>query len=108
TGAKYIDSTTLAEQLQLLKTNWSTIREKLENQLVSFEEAKRRLKLVGAPYEPAHIGVSKEYLKKTFVRAQYIRRRFTILDLLVRTNTLDLFLDKLFGEGGVWELKPNG
>lgn len=108
TGAKYIDSTALAEQLKLLKANWPTIREKLQNQLVSFEEAKRRLKLVGAPYEPAHIGVTKEYLKKTFVRAQYIRRRFTILDILVRTNTLDLFLDKLFGEGGVWEPKPNG
>lgn len=108
TGAKYIDAAALADQLQLLKDNWPTIKEKLQNQMVTFEEAKRRLKMVGAPYEPAHIGLSKEYLRKTFIRAQYIRRRFTILDLLVRTNTLDLFLDKLFGEGGVWELKPNG
>lgn len=105
TGAKYIEASELAKQLQLLKDNWPVIKEKLQKQLVTFDEAKRRLKLVGAPYEPAHIGLSKEYLRKTFVRAQYIRRRFTILDLLVRTNTLDLFLDKLFGEHGIWELK---
>ena len=104
TAAKYIDAQGLAKQLQLLKENWPTIREKLQNQLVTFTEAQRRLKLVGAPYEPEHIGLTREYLCKTFVRAQYIRRRFTILDLLVRTNTLDLFLDKLFGEHGVWKL----
>src|SRR5690606_17842876 len=107
TGAKYIDPVALAQQLQLLKDSWLTIKERLQAQLVSFEEAKNRLKTVGAPYEPAHIDLSKAYLKKTFIRAQYIRRRFTILDLLVRTNTLDLFLDKLFGKDGVWELKLN-
>lgn len=107
TGAKYIDAEALAKQLQLLKDNWFSIREKLKIQLVSFQEAKKCLELVGAPYEPEHIGLSREYLKKTFIRAQYIRRRFTILDLIVRTNTLDLFLDKLFGKDGVWELSLN-
>lgn len=107
TKAKYIDAEALAKQLQLLKANWTEIREKLKAQMVPFNEAKNRLKMVGAPYEPEHIGVTKEYLKNTFVRAQYIRRRFTVLDLLVRTNTLDFFLDKLFGENGVWALEEN-
>ncbi len=107
TKAKYISATDLAKQLQLLKDNWSTIKEKLENQLVPFKEAKNRLKTVGAPYEPQHIGLSRQQLKETFIRAQYIRRRFTVLDLLVRTNTLDFFLDKLFGKDGVWEIKSS-
>lgn len=107
TGAKYIDAPALANQLHLLKDNWPSIKEKLQKQLVTFEEAKRRLEMVAAPHDPAHIGLTKEYLRKTFVRAQYIRRRFTVLDLVVRTNTLDLFLDRLFGKNGVWELKLN-
>ncbi|MFD1629897.1 sn-glycerol-1-phosphate dehydrogenase [Pseudopedobacter beijingensis] len=107
TKAKYIDAEALAKQLQLLKANWTEIREKLKAQMVPFNEAKNRLKMVGAPYEPEHIGVTKEYLKNTFVRAQYIRRRFTVLDLLIRTNTLDFFLDKLFGKNGVWALEEN-
>lgn len=107
TKAKYIGKEDLAKQLQILKDNWPQIRERLHKQLVPFEEAKNRLKMVGAPYRPEQIGVSRIYLKKTFQRAQYIRRRFTILDLLVRTNTTDLFLDKLFGSGGIWEKSLN-
>lgn len=105
TKAKYITKEDLAKQLQTLKTNWPVIKEKLSKQLVSFDEAKKRLALVGAPTEPEHIGVSREYLKQTFVRAQYIRRRFTILDVAVRTNMLQNWLEQLFGKGGIWEIK---
>ena len=104
TQAKYIDAEALAQQLKLLKNNWPNIKEKLKNQLVPFADVKKRLELVGAPYEPEHIGLSRTQLKNTFIRAQYIRRRFTILDLIVRTNTLDFFLDKLFGKNGLWSI----
>ena len=104
TKAKYIDKEALYKQLETLKNNWITIRQKLQKQLLTYGEVKERLRLVGAPYEPEHIGVTREYLKSTFVRAQYIRRRFTILDLIVRTNTLDYFLDRLFGTNGIWEI----
>ncbi len=107
TKAKYVDTVGLAKQLELLKSNWVEIKQKLKAQLVPFKEAQNRLKMVGAPYEPEHIGVTRAYLKNTFVRAQYIRRRFTVLDLLVRTNTLDFFLDKLFGREGEWALEEN-
>lgn len=107
TAAKYISKEELAKQLQTLKENWNPIKERLYKQLVPFEEAKRRLELVGAPSNPEDIGVSREYLKQTFVRAQYIRRRFTILDLAVRTNLLDKWLDSLFGKGAIWEIRNN-
>lgn len=105
TKAKYVTKEELAKQLQTLKANWSVIKESLSKQLVSYEEAKKRLALVGAPTEPEHIGISREYLKQTFIRAQYIRRRFTILDVAVRTNMLQGWLDRLFGKGGIWEVK---
>jgi glycerol-1-phosphate dehydrogenase [NAD(P)+] len=105
TMAKYISKEKLAGQLLRLKAHWDTMRQKISNQLVPFGEAKRRLKLVGAPVEPEEIGVSREYLRESFVKAQYIRRRFTILDIAVRTNMLDKWLDNLFGKGGVWEIR---
>lgn len=105
TKAKYIPKKALAEQLQVLKDHWPEVKERLSAQLISFEEARNRLLQVGAPTQPEDIGVSRDYLKQTYIRSQYIRRRFTILDVAVRTNYLDKWLDNLFGSGGVWEIK---
>lgn len=105
TRAKYSDKEALTEQLNLLKNNWNEIKNKLSEQIVPLEEAKRRLKLVGAPTEPEHIGITRKYLRETFIRAQFIRRRFTILDVAVRTGYLNQWLDELFGKGGIWEIE---
>lgn len=104
TGAKYINHEQLTTQLQTLKEQWPSLKERLKAQIVPYHEAKARLALVGAPTEPEHIGISRERLRETFIRAQYIRRRFTILDLAVRTGYLHQWLDKLFGENGVWPI----
>lgn len=104
TSAKYISREELSGQLHMLKENWPEIRVKLKKQLIPYAEVKQRLSQVGAPVNPEDIGITREYLKQTFIRAQYIRRRFTILDVAVRTNLLDKWLDQLFGKGGRWEL----
>lgn len=95
TAAKYIDKDQLSEQLKVLVNKWPEIKAKLENQLVPLKEAKDRLRLVGAPVEPEDIGITKERLRESFVLAQYIRRRFTVLDLAVRTNYLEQWLNGL-------------
>lgn len=104
TSAKYINHQELEKQLQTLKHNWQEIKQRLAKQIVPFVEAKSRLAIVGAPTEPEHIGISRERLKETFVRAQYIRRRFTVLDLAVRTGYLDQWLDQLFAKDGIWPI----
>ena len=104
TTAKYTDHQQLAKQLQILKDNWPKIKADLAKQIVPFEEAKSRLGKVGAPTEPEQIGISRKQLKDTFISAQYIRRRFTVLDLGVRTGYLRQWLDQLFGKGGIWEI----
>lgn len=96
TRAKYIDREALRKQLELLKTRWTEIKSALEAQLIPFEEVKRRLKAVGAPTEPEEIGISRERLRQSFIRAQYIRRRFTVLDLAVRTCNFTPWLNSLF------------
>lgn len=89
TAAKYPSQGQLRDQLLRLKTNWDHIKSRLLGQLIPLDEVKRRLKLVGAPTEPEEIGVSPERMKKSFLRAQMIRRRFTVLDVALRTGNLD-------------------
>lgn len=105
--AKYTDKEELAKQLGLLKSNWPQISARLRKQMVSFDEARRSLAMVGAPTSPEEIGISREYLYETFIRSQFIRRRFTVLDVAVRTGMQKQWLDKLFGKGGIWEIEQH-
>lgn len=102
TCAKHVAPPELRRQLHQLKTTWSAIRARLQAQLLPSAEMKRRFDLVGAPTEPEQIGISRARLRATFARAYHIRRRFTVLDVAVRTATLDALLERLFGAGGVW------
>ena len=104
TRAKYVGKDLLRKQLERLVEKWPEIRMRLEKQLLPYEEAKRRLQTVGAPVEPEQTGISRQRLRETFVRSQFLRRRFTVLDLAVRTNLMDEWLDGLFGKNGIWEI----
>ena len=105
TRAKYIGKQQLREQLATLKNNWPQIKARLEKQIIPFAEASRRLRIVGAPTRPEEIGITRRRMKESVIRAQHIRRRFTILDVAVRTNLLGQWTDAIFGPGGVWEIK---
>ena len=95
TKAKYVTREQLAIQLRQLKEYWPEIRERLSKQLVPYKEVKQSLRQVGAPVEPEQIGITRKRLRETFVRAQFIRRRFTVLDLAVRTGYMEQWLDQL-------------
>ena len=100
TRAKYISKQELAQQLGLLKEKWPVIKARLEKQLIPSAEVRRRLQLVGAPVEPEAIGISRDRLRSSFLRAQHLRRRLTILDIAVRTACLDRWLDLIFVSNG--------
>jgi glycerol-1-phosphate dehydrogenase [NAD(P)+] len=104
TRAKHISGTELRAQLDRLKCTWPDLRARLQAQLLPSAEMKRRLELVGAPVEPEEIGISRARLRETFFRAYHIRRRFTILDVAMRTGTLEPLLAGLFSSGAVWEI----
>ncbi len=107
TMAKHISKEDLAVQLQMLKDGWPQIRQRLEAQLIPISDVARNLELVGAPTLPKQIGITRQHLKESYRRASYIRRRFTILDVALRTGLLDSWLDGIFGPGGQWEIKPS-
>ena len=96
THAKYITKKELAQQLAILKDRWNVIKERLTRQLLPSAEVKRHLQLAGVPVEPEDIGINKNRLRDSFIRAQYLRRRFTILDVAVRTGCLGQWLDHIF------------
>lgn len=104
TKAKYVNREQLKVQLLQLKENWSKIKERLSGQLIPYSEVKQRLQLVGAPTEPEEIGITRKRLRETFIRAQFIRRRFTVLDLAVRTGYMEDWLEGLFSKGKIWEI----
>jgi glycerol-1-phosphate dehydrogenase [NAD(P)+] len=102
--AKYVDQEQLAQQLNCLKENWTDITLRLKKQLYPFGEVKRRLMLAGAPTEPEQIGISRERLRDSFIKTPYIRRRFTVLDVALRTGKMEEWLNMLFGPNGLWEI----
>ena len=102
TRAKHPTRATLQVELERLRRGWPVLREQLRAQLVPHGELKRRLQLVGAPTEPEEIGISRERLRAGFLRASHIRRRFTVLDVVVRAGLLDQLLEPIFGREGMW------
>ena len=68
------------------------------------DEVRRRLELVGAPYEPEQIGVSRTRFREAFGKIPYMRSRYTVIDTAFRCGWMEEWLDRLFGKGGVWEV----
>ena len=102
TRAKHVAASELRAQLSRLRNTWPEIAKRLRRQLPDSDHLKRQLALVGAPTEPEQIGITRERLRESFRRAYHIRRRFTVLDVAVRTQTLEFLLEGIFGPAGAW------
>ena len=101
-AAKHSSAAQLAEQLELLRQVWLTLRMRLREQLVPFPTLREMLRSAGAAVEPEQIGISRARLRESYWKAFFIRRRFTVLDLAVRTGLLDTMLKEIFGPSGPW------
>jgi len=95
-GLKHVDRGVLRSQLLRLKNEWPRIRERLVDQLIPRSEMHDMLKAAGCPVEAEQIGISPERLRESFRKAYHIRRRFTILDVIRRTNLWETTLDRVF------------
>jgi glycerol-1-phosphate dehydrogenase [NAD(P)+] len=100
--AKHVEKTELHRQLARLRTTWPSLRDRLHQQLLPFARLKQMLRDAGAPDRPEKIGLSREHLRRSFSLAYHIRRRFTVLDLVVRADLLEGALNHLFGPDGPW------
>lgn len=93
---KYVTRRELALQLEKLKTIWPGLKTRLSEQLVSSQIVREKLIAVGAPTESEEIGITRERMKDSFLRAWAIRSRFTALDLAVQTGYLEQWLNEMF------------
>lgn len=100
--AKYLDGEQLRARLQFLVEHWPELKARLVEQLLPPEELQRRLRAVGAPAHPAEIGLDWQRFRQTYTRAQMIRNRYTILDLLLEANLLEAMVEQLFAPDGFW------
>ena len=101
---KYGDKETVREQLRRVRDAWPELREKYRAQVWPFEKMQRCFAIVGAPTDPADIGVSRKMLRDMVPFTQLMRYRINLLDLAKRARIYDTLVDKVFGPGGVWEV----
>ena len=105
TKGKYVDADTLRKELETFVAVWPELRKKISEQIYTFGTVHDYLSRVGAPCEPEQIGISRERLRDTFRRIPFMRSRFTNADIIYRLGIQDELERKLFGKGGIWEVK---
>lgn len=101
---KYQDSEEIRRQLEKLKTEWPSFKQKLQAQVWPFKKMQAAFKAAGAPYDPSMIGVSREQLRDMFPIVQMMRFRYNLLDLAKRGGFYDEIVNPIFAKGGAWEL----
>jgi len=105
TKGKFVSKEQLRAELTKFVAVWPTLKEEVRKSIYTFDTVYDYLKRVGAPYEPEMIGISRERLRDTFRRIPFMRSRYTNADIIYRLGLQDELENKLFGKGGVWEIK---
>lgn len=101
---KYTDAAAVRRELGAVKAAWPRLREELSAQVYSFEKMQNLFRIVGAPYEPEHIGITRFDIRDMFPIVQLMRWRFNILDLAKRVRLYDDLVASVFTKGGAWEI----
>jgi glycerol-1-phosphate dehydrogenase [NAD(P)+] len=101
-AAKYLTAEAARTRLETLRRVWPELRFRLGQQLMPASEVEDILRRVGAIHHPSQIGLSLEQLRVTYLRAQTIRTRYTVLDTLQEAGLLTSVVDRLFAPGGYW------
>jgi glycerol-1-phosphate dehydrogenase [NAD(P)+] len=95
TCAKHLDPAAHRVRLDMVRAIWPDLAKRLRAQLVSAATMRDRLARAGAPFEAARIGISPDHLRRSIFRALFLRRRYTVLDLLAETGLLAEAIDSI-------------
>lgn len=104
---KYQGPDEVREELARIKDQWPELRDEYRAQVYSFEKMQKLFRIVGAPTDPADIGVTREQLKAMVPVTQLMRWRINLLDLAKRARIYDTLVERVFGDGGAWEITKN-
>lgn len=97
TAAKALEPRALRARLDRLRGGWPELRARLATQVVPADAMAAMLARAGAPALPDEIGIPPARLRATVAAARFLRRRYTVLDLLDEAGLLPAALDACFG-----------
>ena len=95
----------LRRELTVIRDGWGDLSAKIRAQLMPFAEVKENLRKAGAPAEPEEIGVTRARFRETYAGVPFMRARYFGADLVQRLGLMPELLHRLFGPGGVWEVR---
>ena len=99
---KYVPAEELRTRLERLRELWPELLPRLRDQLLPAADIEHKLQVVGAITHPAQIGIDEARFRATYTRAQMIRSRYTLLDVLLEANLLEDCVAELFAPDGYW------
>ena len=102
---KFPSKDALRKELTAIRDGWGDLSARMRAQIMSFADVKENLKKVGAPVEPEEIGVTRARFRETYAGVPYMRARYFGADLVQRLGLMPELFNRLFGAGGVWEVK---
>ena len=96
---KYNDADTVRKQLQTVKDNWFDLKERIQNQVYTYDKMVALMKSVGAPVGPESIGLTRAQVRKMTDFVQLMRWRINLFDLCKRARLYDELMDRVFVKG---------
>lgn len=102
TRAKYPSDAVFVARLDRLKAVWPALRLRLADFLMPMCDLRSMLEQAGVVTDPVHVGIGRAHHRDSVYAARFIRRRYTILDLLNDTGLLNRAVDSCFGPHGAW------
>jgi len=100
TQTKHLDQASLDRRLARIRAVWPDLAPRLRARLMTAPDMRARLHAAGAPALAAQIGVGTGHLRRTLTNAVWLRRRYTVLDLLAETGLLGVAIDTAFPPDG--------
>lgn len=98
-GGKRIERAALADRLERFGQSWPALRRRLADHLMRESEMRKLLAAAGAPVSVGEIGLSAARHRATVLKARYIRKRYTALDLLAEIGLLERAVTECFPDG---------
>jgi glycerol-1-phosphate dehydrogenase [NAD(P)+] len=92
---KMIDPETTETINRAFREEWKDIRNRVLAQLIPYEELKTLMARAGCPLVPESIGLTRSRVIAATRRAQMIRNRYTILDLIWGMGAMETLLSRL-------------
>lgn len=89
----------LEERLHALRDRWPALRDRLAGHLMRESEMRAILAAAGAPVTVGAIGLTPERHRATVLKARWIRKRYTLLDMLADAGLLERAVTECFHAG---------